>query len=290
MEELTLKAADGLQLAVAVSGPDNPAALVQIIHGAVEHKERYYKFMEYLKEQGFTAIISDNRGHGASVNEEYPLGHMDGYEQIIEDQLVVSRYMKSRCPGKKLHLFGHSFGSLLARAYIQKYDNEIGKLVLSGTVNYIPAVPAGMAIGKLCLVCSGKYGVSKLLNTMGRNGKNDSWVSANEDNLKTYRADPLCQYPYTNSAVMTMFGAVKNLHDYKKYQCKNKNMLILSVTGEGDPVTGGPKGLADTVRTLERAGYKNITNKVYPGMKHEVLNEREFMMVYRDIAEFLRLG
>ena len=61
----------------------------------------------------------------------------------------------------------------------------------------------------------------------------------------------------------------------------------MSVTGVDDPVTGGEKGLADTVKSLERIGYHDITNKVYQGMKHEVLNECERMTVYQDVVDFL---
>lgn len=286
MEELVLKAKDGLELSVAVAGIENPRALVQLIHGAVEHKERYYDFMKFLNASGFAAVISDNRGHGKSVNASYPLGCMDGYEMMIEDQMVLTRYIKSLYPGKDLHLFGHSFGSLLARCYLQRHDDEIRKLALSGTVNYIPAVPLGILTGKMVIALAGKAGVNKLLNNMGMNGKDDSWVSASEENLKAYRNDPLCQYPYSNSAIMTIFEADRSLHQYEKYQCKNRDLSILSVSGVDDPVTGGTKGLEDTVRTLRRIGYHDITNKVYQGMKHEVLNECNHMEVYRDVVDF----
>lgn len=288
MEELVLQAKDGLGLSVAVAEVENPRALVQLIHGAVEHKERYYNFMKYLNDNGFAAIISDNRGHGKSVNKEFPLGYMDGYEQMIEDQMEVTRQIKARYPGKELYLFGHSFGSLLARCYLQKHDDEIRKLVLSGTVNYIGAVPVGMAVGRVITGITGRHGVNRLLNSMGMNGKDDTWVSANEENLRAYRKDPLCQYPYANSAIMTIFESDRSLHQYEKYQCKNPNLPILSVTGIDDPVTGGTKGLEDTVRYLRRIGYHDITSKVYQGMKHEVLNECDHMTVYRDVADFLK--
>lgn len=287
METVTLKASDGLGLAVAVAGAENPRALVQLIHGAVEHKERYYDFMRFLKDNGFAAIISDNRGHGLSVNGEFPLGHMEGYETMVEDQMMVTSHIKSLYPGKDLYLFGHSFGSLLARCYLQKHDHEIKKLVLSGTVNYIPAVPFGMVFGNIMTAVTGKRSVNKLLNSMGMNGKDDTWVSASEENLEAYRKDPLCQYPYTNSAIMTIFESDKSLRQYDRYQCRNRDLPILSVTGVDDPVTGGTKGLRDTVETLYRIGYHDCRSKVYQGMKHEVLNEDNHMEVYQDVVDFL---
>lgn len=289
MEEIILKTKDGLDLSVTLSGIEEPKALIQIIHGAVEHKERYYDFMEYLNKQGFAVIVSDNRGHGQSVNEEYPLGYMDGYDRIVEDQLLVTQYIKSSYPGKTLYMFGHSFGSLLARCYLQEHDDEIEKLVLSGTVNYIPLVPLGIVLGRVITGLTGGRSVNKLLNRMGMNGEDDTWISANEENLKAYRNDSLCKYPYQNEAIMTIFESVRSLRRYDTYQCRNKDLKIMSISGVDDPVTGGAKGLEDTVQTLERIGYHDIINRVYPGMKHEVLNECERMDVYRDVVAFYQV-
>ena len=54
-------------------------AIIQLVHGMCEHKERYIPFMEYLAEQGFVTVIHDHRGHGkgASVPER-DLGYMYG--------------------------------------------------------------------------------------------------------------------------------------------------------------------------------------------------------------------
>ncbi|MBC5636431.1 hypothetical protein H8S33_06285 [Ornithinibacillus sp. BX22] len=64
-------------------------------------------------------------------------------------------------------------------------------------------------------------------------------------------------------------------------------MKIFSIAGAEDPITGGAKGLKDSLGSLRKVGYKHITSKVYPRMKHEVLNEVENAVVYRDVLEFL---
>lgn len=77
------------------------------------------------------------------------------------------------------------------------------------------------------------------------------------------------------------------MHNFGKFRCKNPDLPILSVTGEDDPVTGGSKGLQDSIDSLKKVGYKNISSIVYKGMKHEVLNEDDKEKVYNDILEFL---
>lgn len=288
MRELRVPAHDGLNLSVTIAEAKETKGLVQIIHGAKEHKRRYVDFISYLNEQGFSVIISDNRGHGESVNTAYPLGYMDSFEQIINDQLILTKLIKNLYPDKKLTLFGHSLGSVFARGYIAKHDDEIEKLILSGTVNYVPGIDAGILLGKAITLISGKHGYNRFLENLSfKNQKDDLWISASKTNLEKYRKDPFCQYHYQNSAVVTMLRSVKQLHNFKDFMCKNPEMPILSITGEEDPITGGTKGLKDSIRSLEKIGYHDLTNIVYPGMKHEVLNEDDKEAVYQDIVEFL---
>lgn len=144
-----------------------PKGMIQMIHGAKEHKERYYDFCEFLRENGYTVLISDTRGHGASLNEKYTLGYMDGLERLIEDQRVITSYLKENYPGMPLHLFGHSFGSLIARKYMQKFDEELASVIMSGTANYVKAVKPGMAYGKLMMKFDGERGHHPFIMKLG---------------------------------------------------------------------------------------------------------------------------
>lgn len=288
MEELTITAQDGLHLSVSIFKVQKPRALVQIIHGAKEHKARYDQFASFLQKNGFAVILSDNRGHGESVNSDYPLGFMDGVEQVIEDQMLITKYIKKLYPSKDLYLFGHSLGSVFARCYLQEHDNEITKLVLSGPVNYVPAVSFGILLGKIVTLFSGKYGSNRFIERLStKNQKDDSWISVSEANLERYRKDPYCQYKYKNSSVVTVFDGVRNLRQFAKYHCQNPLLPILMISGIGDPITGGETGLRDSIQSLNKIGYNKINNIIYPEMNHEVLNEDNYELVYQDVLEFL---
>ena len=69
-EDFFRSEADGLEISVLCICPEEKPyrAIVQLVHGMCEHKERYIPFMEYLAEQGFVTVIHDHRGHeGVSV-------------------------------------------------------------------------------------------------------------------------------------------------------------------------------------------------------------------------------
>lgn len=291
MTEFTLTAKDGLVLSVAYFPVENPKGCVQMIHGALEHKERYYPFIQYLNQNGYAAIISDNRGHGASVSEKYPLGYMNGVKEVISDQRMITDYIKRQLPGTKLFLFGHSLGSCFARCYLQEYDAQFAGLILCGTANYISAVPVGLLIGRLCTLFTGKHGYSKLLHILEGGDKDPAdWIAYNPAVIETISQDPLCPDRFQNSGVLTVFEADYELKKYRKYKCRNPQLKILGISGADDPVTGGGAGLADTIDTLKKIGYQNIQNIVYPNMMHEVLNEEKNDVVYQDVLAFLDRG
>ena len=286
-KEFTVPATDGLLLACTLFPCEHPKGMIQMIHGAKEHKERYYDFCEFLQENGYAVLISDIRGHGASLNEKYTLGYMDGLALLIKDQRVLTAYLKEQYPEVPLHMFGHSFGSLIARKYMQKYDDELASVSMSGTANYVTIVKPGMAYGNLMMKFDGERGHHPFMMKLG-DKDDDSWIAYNPKVLEAYRKDPLCSgYKYTNRAVLTIWEADRELKNYKGYECKNPKLPILSITGVDDPVSGFEKGLRDTVKNLKRVGYKDIRTIVYPEMKHEVLNEAGNEKVYEDVRLFL---
>jgi alpha-beta hydrolase superfamily lysophospholipase len=285
MREFALTSFDGLAIFCTEFDLKNPKAVVQIIHGAKEHRKRYYDFATFLNQHGYAVLLSDNRGHGEGVNEEYPLGFMPDYQNIIEDQILITKYIKEKYHDSKIYLMGHSFGSMLARIYLEEHDEMIDKLVLSGTANYQPLGIIGILTGKFFQFFRGCHGYSRLLERFA-NFLDDSWVVKNQEALEKYRQDPYCTYPYPIASMISIFSINRELAKVKHFKCHNPQLPILTISGELDPVTGYEKGLGSSIHFLKKVGYKNISKKVYANMAHEVLNELEHQMVYEDILAF----
>ncbi len=287
MNEFSINTFDNLTISMASADINHPKAVIQIIHGLKEHKKRYYEFAKYLNNNGYAVIMSDNRGHGYSVNDDYPLGYMADIHLLIKDQFEITKYIKSHYKNIPIYLLGHSYGSMIARTYLQNYDEEISKLILSGTVAYNNFVNIGLILGKIINIIKGEKGSSIILQKIA-DSDDISWVCSNNETMKQYKSDHFCTgYKYMNISIYNIFKAMKELHNIKAYQCKNPDLEILSITGEKDPVTKGEKGIADSISTLEKIGYKNIKSIVYTDMLHEVLNEVNKEDVYKDVLDFI---
>ena len=289
MKKLKIRGYQGVPLAAALFEVKNPRGCVQFVHGLKEHKERYFEFAEFLNGQGFTVLIADTRGHGESLSRSYPLGYMDGFKKIVEDVSCINHYLRKRYPGVPITLFGHSFGSMIARCYLEHHDAEIDKLIMTGTPNFVPIVPVGLAIGLTVNLVFGKRKYNRLLLWMGDNEGDSSWVNGDPKELAAYLNDYLCTgYRYMNRSILTIWETDWELAQVSHFECKNPELPILSLTGSEDPVAGGLSGVRHTMKTLGKIGYKDLRFHQYRGFKHELVNTRGNEKILEDIACFLK--
>ena len=153
METLSLfSERDGLELPLLICVPDGDVrAVVQFSHGMCENKERYAPFMEYLAVRGFACAIHDHRGHGAAALKRGELGYFgaDGANALVDDLHQVTAWLRERFPGKRVYLFGHSMGSLAARVYAGRFDQELAGLVVCGSPGWNPGAPFGRLMARV---------------------------------------------------------------------------------------------------------------------------------------------
>ncbi|WP_368251627.1 alpha/beta fold hydrolase [Enterococcus sp. 2201sp1_2201st1_B8_2201SCRN_220225] len=284
----TLSGEEHTQLALAEFSVGEPKGVVQIIHGALEYKERYFEFAHYLQQAGYAVILSDNRGHGKSISKQDSFGLMRDFDSLVADQVSISQWIQKRYPNRPLILFGHSFGSILARVYLQKNDQFLSKLILTGTANYVTVVPVGIQLAKAFIKVRGELAYSPVLNYLSGNlGVEQEWLSNNPENNRKAKEDKKMVPRYPVRSLLTIWEGDRQLKAYDRYQCQNPDLPILNVVGAEDKITGGSRGVADTLKTLKKIGYHKLTNVVMEHMKHEVLNEVDNQLVYEEILRFL---
>lgn len=284
---------DDLALSVALATPDGaPKALVQFAHGMAEHKERYFPFMQFLADNGYACLINDHRGHGASVKDPGDLGYFyaGGANALVEDLHQLTLWFRQRFPGLKLFLFGHSMGSLAVRVYRQKYDGDIDGLVVCGSPGANPASGAGLVLNRIMTAFKGERYVSQMFVNMTTGsfskahpdpGTKNAWLSTNQDNVQKYDADPLCGFPFTLNGYRALLELMRDA--YKAVPTGHPDLPVHFISGENDPCAPDRKGFDDAVERVKRDGYRNVTAKMYPGMRHEILNHAEHQLVYDDL-------
>ena len=289
MEKIDIVASDGLTLKAFYSKATSPKAVVVIVHGMAEHKERYIPLIEKLTENNYSVVIADLRGHGESINDEYQLGRIGSVDMMIEDIDLVVEYAKKHNPSTPIYMLGHSMGSLLTRMYIRKHSDKLTKLIISGTVSYKTGCIIAVALAKMKSRGKGKYKYSNLLFKFSNNNSSNpdlSWLSYNKENVENYTNDPLCGFRFTNYSNYVLFKMTHNLHKHNRKNIVNSNLKIMSISGADDRTTSGTKGVRDSVKHLLLDGFDKLSYKEYPNMKHEILMEDEKDKVIADIIKF----
>ena len=291
-------ACDGLPLAVCEVIPSQgaPKGLVQFAHGMAEHKERYLSFMQYLAENGWACVINDLRGHGASVRDAGDLGYFydAGADGLIEDMHQLTLRFKQRFPGAKLALLGHSMGALAVRSYCRKYDGDIDALIVSGNPGHNPAVGAGLVLDRLLTLFKGERHISPLMASMATGSyarrfpdpnTQFAWLSVNAENVRAYDADPLCGFPFTLNGYRALLTLLKQAYDGTP--AGHPELPVLFLSGADDPCAPDQKGFDDAMARMRRAGYADVTGRMIPGMRHEILNETGREAVYAELLAWL---
>lgn len=286
MKTLNFKTSDGLlkyYTYLENRGPNK--GLVLILHGVNEHKGRYKTLQERLDQMGYSSICSDRRGHGQSINEDYPTGHMGSLNRILQDEIELFQMVKKEEKVQDIFLFSHSYGSLLSRLLLKYLDKDLKGIVLAGTTPQrldalFPLILAnGLTIGR---DPRSRSNVLKKIG-YGTNNKDLSWISANPAQIRDYLADPLCRFHYSRQSYGTIFQASFRL--CHRFRAKNPQLPILSLVGGKDPLVQGERGHRASLSHLKKFGYRNVKKYTFPDLHHEVLNSNEDK-VYREISKF----
>ena len=281
--------------------PDaEPRAIVQIIHGIAEYIDRYDEFMSFLADNGIIAVGTDHLGHGKSIESEEQTGFFaydNGWDYVVRDEEVLRLAMHENYPELPIIVFGHSMGSFMARTLLIRYPDAFNAAIISGTGNQGAAlVNGGLFMGNLVTGLKGAHHYSKFLNNLAFGSYNKiydnpkteyDWLSRDEANVQKYIDDPLCGFIPTCSLFRDMMTGVKFITNKKNLTAMNKDMPVYFMSGDMDPVGECGKGVQKAYNNFLEAGMKDVSIKLYPGGRHEMLNEINKDEVYTDILAWL---
>lgn len=297
MEKITiLSSADELQLSALVAVPAVPKAVMQIVHGMCEHKERYIPFMEYLCSLGFVCVIHDHRGHGESVKAKEDLGFMydGGWSAMVEDVKVVNEWVRARYPELKCVLFGHSMGSMVVRSFVKRYDDLVDELFVCGSPSYNPASIIAKWLCGLMMMCGAGHRRPWLIQKLAFDGFNkpfakegyaSAWVCSDKGILEEYHHDPLCTFIFTANGFYNLFSLMQDCYGEKGWGMKNPKLPVHFISGAEDPCRISDKAFGEAVEKMKK--HYTVDAHLFENMRHEILNETNKGEVWNNITHRL---
>jgi len=303
LREFTYLSSDGIhQVHAAEWLPSEgaPKAVVQLVHGVSEHILRYDAFARFLADRGYAVVGNDHLGHGKTCNsaEEYGFpGESGGWQYLADDIHALRLLAGARFPDIPHFLMGHSMGSFLARLYLIDRPGAVSGAILSGTGQESAFLVAfGKWIAGVERLRVGPSGHSALLGKLSLGGYNKQfsparthadWISRDTAIVDAYVADPLCSFYPTVTLFRNMMEGLQYIareENLKKMDCSTP---ICFFSGGRDPVGKNGAGVKKVYAFFKDAGCTDLSMKLYPDGRHEMLNEINREEVYTDVLDWL---
>lgn len=276
-----ISSADGTDIATyAWSDVDGERrGAVQIAHGLAEHAARYDRFATALNRAGFLAFATDHRGHGRTGGDHLGDFGTAGFDGLIADVAEYGAAIADGHPGVPLFLFGHSMGSFASQSIIVDHTDRYRGVVLSGS-STLDVLAAGLAESE------GPAGL-EAFNAGFEHRTGYEWLSRDEAEVDLYVADPWCGFDLPEETIPSLFAPAGRLADPAVLSGIRDDLPLLIVSGGDDPLAGGGQLVELLGQRYRDAGVDDVTVTVYPGARHEILNETNREQVTADIIDWL---
>ncbi|MFA9422636.1 MAG: alpha/beta fold hydrolase [Sedimentibacter sp.] len=274
--------------------------VLQIAHGMLEHMERYDDFANYIADKGILVTGNDHLGHGSSLLTEEDRGFfcdVDGNKAVIEDIYKLTEIVKNQHGGVPYFLLGHSMGSFLIRQYITIYNQGIDGAIIVGTGNQPYALlKSGIFITKFMAFIKGWRYRSKFVDNLafGSNNKRFEpsrtkldWLSKDEKIVDEYINDSRISFVFTLNSYYNMFKGMVCLYDKNNLEKMSKKLPIIFLSGEQDPVGNFGKDVLKLYDSFKQLGMKDLSIKLYKDDRHEIINETDRIIIYKDIENWI---
>lgn len=275
-----------------------PKAVLQIVHGMVEHIERYDEFARFANNAGYLVVGHDHVGHGETVKDPENYGAFPkNWQDLITDVHTLQREVSKKYPDIPYIILGHSMGSFITRLYLAKYGRDVDAAIIMGTGQQ-PRVQTWTAIGltKILRVLHGEKYRSKFLEQMSTgmfnrffspNRTKADWLSRDEAEVDKYLAHEHHQFIPTLNMYHSLFTFSNYAASPKWIKQIPHALPLLLISGATDPVGKAGKGVKRFYKLLQREGFSDVTLKLYPAARHEILNELNKAEVMRDLVAWM---
>lgn len=246
--------------------PDRPARVVLLVHGYAEHSGRYDHVGTWLAERGYAVHAYDHRGHGRSEGLRC---HVDRFEELLDDLGVVLEAVSGEHAERPVYLLGHSMGGLVVSRFVAERRPHVEAAVTSGAALALsPELSRGRALAARAL-----RRVAPRL-ALG-SGLDPHGLSRDAEVVRAYLEDPHVHRTMTVSLAAELLGAVEDVAS----RAFEVQVPMLLLHGEDDPLCP-----AEGSRAFHRGLHEaRSALRIYPGLRHEILNEPEREAVLQDI-------
>ncbi|SDU84436.1 Lysophospholipase, alpha-beta hydrolase superfamily [Microlunatus sagamiharensis] len=294
LQEISFTSANGRDTVQAwVYEPVVPAtAVVQVVHGLGEHSRRYLHLVTTLLDAGVVVVAGDHAGHGRTAMESgvWADAGDDAARVVVADELTLQAKARALLGDGSLLpwvVYGHSWGSMIARAVATDPEARLSGLVLGGIAAQMHGMEQVLDRPALAALATGDHAADPapaelvgqlfdgFLDRYGPGAGPTAWVALDADVVADHARDPFNNFgaPLSARFLQGFVDLYDQVNGDDWYAHVPADLPVLVLAGDQDPVTNYGEGAYHVANRLVRSGHADVRTRVFTGVRHEVHNE-----------------
>lgn len=261
-----------------------PRGVIQLIHGYGEHSRRYLHMISKFQAAGFAVVADDHIGHGKTGYDAGTLGdpHSGGYMTYLKDEKSLHDIAVRMFPDIPYMVFGHSWGSMLARGYAAYYGDDITALMLCGLCSQWKGCevgyedPAFKAAYEADPYQPAGEWFNKIFSDMTARVENPNgaadWIANDPDVVADHAGDMFNTFDTTIELVWDFVQLYHFIESDEWAHMVPSRIPVYLISGDQDPCGNYGEGLYHVANLLANSGNKTKV-RAYTGYRHEIHNE-----------------
>jgi alpha-beta hydrolase superfamily lysophospholipase len=249
--------------------PGEAKASIAIVHGFGEHSGRLGNVINWFVPKGYTVYAFDLRGHGRSEGRR---GHVDDWDDLLEDVGVLLDWARSDAPDLPLFLLGLSVGGLIALDFASHRGQDLAGVIASApALGELPVTPLKIMLARL---------MARLWPTFTQDAQLDTTALSRDASVgEAYASDPLVHGCATARYGLETLGAIPRVQS----EAVLLDVPCLIVHGSADQIIP-----PDCSREyFEKMTLADKTRFEYDGYYHEVFNDIGKEQVLADVEAWI---
>lgn len=224
----------------------DPERIFVMVHGYAEHGGRYSHVAEALSARGAVVCAPDHIGHGRSEGQR---ALIVDFEHVVDDLHTLVGLVSERFAGLPVVMAGHSMGGLLTGRYAERYPDQLAGVAFLGAV-----------------LGDWPWARDVLEHGIPTESSDPAGMSRDAQTAQEYAADPLV---YHGTYQRPLLEAEVAALDCFNAELDRITMPVMFLHGDADPFVPYETSMA----AVKQMPTKDLTVRVYPGARHELVNE-----------------
>lgn len=284
--EYLIEGSDHRMLPITAWIPTYPRMILHILHGMTEHMGRYEILAQKLNQEGILVAGMDLRGHGKSSKDaNCAVMTIKDWDATLKDIQILNEDLRKRYENLPLSMMGFSLGSFLLRDYLAKGEDDIERAIIMGTGDQSSLVLGLLkktVMGQVkkageerCTPLVRKLSFETYNKKFVPNHTPVDWLCSDEVERDLYQNDRLCKKEISSGMFYNLVSSMQRTGEKSTYDKWNKEMPVLLISGEEDPVGNEGRGVELVEKKMKAAGMKHVKLCIISQARHDVLHESE---------------